>query len=619
MGEWVDLGFGIPDVNAWLGNLDAYASSAIKNAENAANSLNRFNPSTYYPNVNFKPVDSRVSYLPGTARPTKPSINTAIRNPPSQIDISTPTIILDNAPTFTEPDPSINLPDVPDPLNVSAPVKDFTINTSFNYPVEPNTTLPEVPTLLSLNIPTALQLDIPTFSLAFPSSSSLIPPGVTFAFNEDPYSSALLTKVKDELLTRLSGGTGLSPEVEEAIWNRGRDREQRASLLAERTLLVDRASQGFTRPSGAAQAALSQLVQDTQSKIIDLSREIMIKQAELEQENIKTSIQQTIALEDILIRNHQQMVQRSFEVAKYTQDLQIELFKILATKYNSEVEAYKAFGIAYQARVQAELSKVEILKAQIDAEKLKGEINEQNIKIYLAKIDAIKNNVEIYKSLVATISEKLKAEGLKLEVFKADIEAYAEVVKAKATEFQMYSEQMKGELAKVDIHETKAKVYATRVQGYSELQNVKIKKADTELKVQELNLKKYEADLEAFIKMLQSDQLVYQSAIDIYKGETAMYVADSEVNKSASEVALKNIENTIVQNKYTADIAIENARIALEGIKSAYLSILEAKKAAGSIYQSIGSSALSAINVSAQVQGSAQLQLSEDHNYAHQG
>ena len=70
---------------------------------------------------------------------------------------------------------------------------------------------------------------------------------------------------------------------------------------------------------------------------------------------------------------------------------------------------------------------------------------------------------------------------------------------------------------------------------------------------------------------------------------------------------IKQAENTITQNRYKADIAIQNAQIALESVKAAYQALLESKKAAGSVYAQIGSSALSAINVSAQVQGQVKL------------
>jgi hypothetical protein len=277
----------VPDVDNWLNVLNDYAESAVRSADSVAQGLLGFSADSYQPNVTFDSITTHVGV--GTAtKPVAPSINTTTHTPPSPPLITLPVIEdIGVPPTFTEPDPSLNIPTVPSPLDASIPVKDFTINTSFDYPIAPSDPLPDVPTLLSLNIPTASALDIPLFDLDFPTSNSLVVPGVTFSFNEDLYSSPLLTGIKDELLSRLAGGTGLSPEVEEALWSRARDRESRASLLAERTLLIDRASTGFSRPTGATQAALDQIVQETQAKIIDLSREIMIKQAELEQENIK--------------------------------------------------------------------------------------------------------------------------------------------------------------------------------------------------------------------------------------------------------------------------------------------------------------------------------------------
>jgi hypothetical protein len=619
MAEWVDIGFPIPSIDGWLNTLNGYARNAVSNAGSAANSLSNFNPKQYTPNVQFKSIDTNIPTLPSSSKPTAPNTVIPTRTAPAPPSITSPIMDdLGQIPEFTDVMPELNLPTVPNPLNVNAPVKDFSINTDFDFPVAPNDPLPDVPTLLSLNIPTALELNIPSFSLDFPTSNDIIPPGLTFSFTEEEYTSPLLTKVKDVLLERVSGGTGLPADVEEAIWNRGRDREQRAALLAERTLLTDRAAQGFTRPTGSTQAMLNQIVQETQGKLIELSREIMIKQAELEQENIKTSIQQVLALEDILIKNHQFKVQRAFEVAKYIQDIQIELFKAYVSKFNIEVEAYKAFSSAYQARVAAELSKIEILKAQIEAEKLKGDINEQNIKIYLAKIEAVKNNAEIYKTLVSAISEKLKAEGLKLEIFKADIEAYSEQIKAKASEYSIYSEQIKGELAKLGVYESKAKVYATRVQAYADTTDAKVKKLQGEIGIQELNIKKYAADIEAFIEQVKADQITAQTALEIYKAEIQAYLGDVEANKTAGELAIKAADNIIEQNRASALIAIQNAQITLESVKSAYNSLLEAQRASGSIYQGIASSALSAINVSANVQGQAQLSLNENHSYQYQ-
>jgi hypothetical protein len=617
MGEWVDVNVVVPDVDGWLRTLNEYAENAIDRASSVASSLNYFSPGQYNPNVSFKSIGTDIG-LDLSNKPTRPNLVVPTRTPPGGIGISTPSISVDAAPEFTDFDPSINLPDVPPPLSLSVPIKEFELDLTSDFPISPDYILPEVPTLLSLNLPSMSDISLPIFSLDFPTSNSLIVPGVTFTFSEALYSSPLLDKVKSELARRLGGGTGLNPIVEQAIWDRGRDRESKAVTIAERNLIATRAAQGFSRPTGAALAALEGVVQDYQGKIIELSREIMVKQAELEQANLTSSIQQTIALEDILIKESLNINQRSFEVAKYIQDVAVDLFKAQVAVYTTEVEAYKAYSEAYKAKVQAELSKVEIFKAEIDAQKLRGEINEQNIRIYVATFEGIKAQVDIYKAAISAVSERLKAEGLKIEAYKGDVEAYATTVRAKSEEYGMYSEQIKGELAKVSIYDSKVKAYASRIQAYASKADVSIKQAEVLTDIEGLKIKKYEADVDAFIKQVQADQLFYQAAADVYRTEASVYGAENSLNRSVAELELKQADNTIQQNKYTSDIAIANAQISLESVKAAYQALLESKKAAGSIYAQIGSSALSAINVSASLSGNAGISLAEAHNYQNQ-
>ena len=611
----IDASVSSPNIDEWFGVLDGYAQNAMGSAMGAASSLASFAPPIGKTSVAFTPLITNVG-IGAVSKPIIPSIILNSRNLPASPSITPVDIILSAEPDFNVVSPSINLPNVPSPLDISAPLKNFTVDTSPVFPIAPNIVLPSVPSLLSLNIPTPDAIALPLYDQAFPSSTSLLIPSINFSFTENPYSDVLLTDVKNALISRLQGGTGLNPLVEDAIYNRGKDREARVSLLSERALLVDRSSSGFSRPTGAAMAALEQMTQETQSKLIDLSREIMIKQAELEQENIKTSIQQVISLEDMLMREYNNINQRSFEVAKYTQDVSIEIVKLAILKYNSEVEAYKAFAVAYTSRVQAELAKVEIFKARIEAEKLKGDMNEQNIRIYIASLEGIKSNVEIYKTLISAVSEKLRAESLKVELYKADIDAYSSIVKAKSEEYGMYSSQIKGELAKVDIYDSQVKAFATRTQAYATSSEIKVKKAGVDTEVQALSIKKYEADVDAFIKQVQADQAVYALVVDVYKGESSIYLADIGLNKVAAELSLKNSENTIMQNKFAADIGISNAQVAIEALKASYGASLEGSKAAGSIYQGLATSALSAISVSASVSGQVSIQGSESHNYS---
>ena len=579
-----------------IGMISGFAYDAISAATLATDSFtnNILQPTTS--SVSFIPLSTPIPSVGSVEKPSKPIITQDVRLGPGDINIDAIPLTSIVPPEFDVGDVELNLPSPPSPVNSVIPDRS-SIDPTFILPTSPSTTLPSVPTIESLNIPTSLGLDLPIFNTTLPTSNDIVVPGTTFSFTEDLYSSDLLDQVKSVLQTRLQGGSGLSPIVEAAIWNRGRDREHTSSLQAERVLLVERSQTGFSRPPGSTAAALDRVMQETQSKMIELSREIMIKQAEMEQENLKHTIQQVITLEDTLIKTNQLINQRAFEVAKYLQDYAVELYKVAVSRYNSQLEAYKASATVYQTRIQAELSKIEIFKAEIEAEKIKGTINEQNIRIYLAQIEGVKADADIYRTLVSAASEKLKGEQLKLEIYKTDIMAFGEIAKAKASEYTIYSEQIKGELAKVQITESKIKGYASRIEGYAAQSNVAIKSAELDYNLQELKIKKYMADSDAYVKKVQADQSIYQSAVDLYKGEVQMYIGDISKVNTAAELSIKQAENTILQNKHAADIGIENARISLAAVQGSYNALIEQAKAAGSIQAQIASSSLSAVHV----------------------
>lgn len=617
MADYVNAEVVVPDINGWLQTLNSYAVSASSSATDLADKLSSHSGITYDFDTDFKRHTPNIE-VSRPARISSPSLSLPDRIKPSDLILEVPNLNLSdtNEPILEATSPSLNLPNTPSELSVSLPDKNFTLDLDKEFPVAPVSDLPDVPTLITLDLPDPINIANPIFEGVLPDSSSIIVPGNIFSYNENFYNSDLLDKVKSELSDRLSESTGLNPAVEAALWNRERDREQTALLQNERTLLTERASSGLSRPSGATLAALDEIVQQNQNKIIELSREIMIKQAELEQDNIKFSIQQSISLENILLREHNNVQQRSFEVARYIQDIAIELYKALISKYNSEVEAYKASAAVFQARIQAELSKVEIYKAEIDAQKVRGEINEQNINVYLAQIDAIKSTVDIYKIKVSAVSEELRAEGLKIDAYKTEVDAYSSSASAKAEEYRAYSENIKGELAKVDVFDSQVKAFATRLEGYSISKNLEIKQAELKMEGESLRIKKYLADIEGFISEVNADQQIYKNSVDIFRGELQAYLADVNYNISVSDIALKESEIITDQNKFEANSSIEKIKIKANQINSENDGRIEGLKAAGNIHSQLAVSSLNAVNVSASAGGEINVELSEHYQHS---
>lgn len=111
--------------------------------------------------------------------------------------------------------------------------------------------------------------------------------------NETPY----LTKAQDWLVKALTtGGTGINAHVEDQIWQRDRARVLKDAARAEEEVITAWAGRGYPLPPGAAAYQVLQVRQDAQDKIAQASRDVAIKQAELEVENVKFAVQQSIDL-----------------------------------------------------------------------------------------------------------------------------------------------------------------------------------------------------------------------------------------------------------------------------------------------------------------------------------
>lgn len=509
----------------------------------------------------------------------------------------------------------LNIPLPPDLDVGDVPKRSFNVNTSITTPAIKKYTLPLAPKIVDLKLPVLKAVSVVPFTLATPSFNSHTLPSSSWVFHPTRYTSTLVTDVQKVLINRLKGGSGLSSTSEKAIWNRDRDRELAASRLAESTLLNTRSGQGFTRPTGSLYSVLDGLVQEAQSKIIELSRELAIKQAELEQKNMESSIAQVISLEEVLTRAHSDLEKLRFDVLKYDKDIQLEVYKLSLSTFSTQIEMYKAYTTVYEAKLKSELNKLEEYRALLDGSKIRLEENSQDIEVYKAGIEAVRLSVDVYKAEVDAVNERVAAEELKLKVYSSDLEAYDLSIKAKASEYNLYSEQIKGELAKTQVYDSQVKGYAAKVQAYGVEADVAMKVADMKSDLEELKIKQYTIDTDVYIKQLQNDQLKYQSAVDIYKGQAEVFSSKVGLNKAIAEIDLKNIENTISQNKAYAEVAIENAKLKIANLSSTNANLIEAKKAAGSIYQAIGASALSAINVSSSESIDNNFSINESHSY----
>jgi hypothetical protein len=91
-----------------------------------------------------------------------------------------------------------------------------------------------------------------------------------------------------------NGGTGISAAVEDQIWQRGRERVISEGSRTESQIIDDFAGRGFTIPPGAMAGQLKELRLNQKQAVNSFSRDVAVKQAEIEIENIRFAVSKAI-------------------------------------------------------------------------------------------------------------------------------------------------------------------------------------------------------------------------------------------------------------------------------------------------------------------------------------
>jgi len=521
-------------------------------------------------------------------------------------------------------DPTINYGGLvkPDDLNATKPtapnnIREFNEN---DYPDLPTIeyacglTIPCPPTLEDLDFPAAPDITLPTSpDFVSPTLSAPLPNDV-LEFFYTPYSSDLQTAVSGELLDRIqNGGTGLNNSVEQAIWDRARNREDINANRSELEVINAQEARGFERPTGSHLAALDFLAQETQSKIADLSREVAIKQAELEQRNLEYSIQAAISLEGQLLQAHLQQQDLAFRAAEAKVRLAYELYGLQINQLQAELDIYKTNFQVFTAQVQAELAEIEIYKTQIEAQAQISQVNNQLVDIYRARIGAVSEAVNVFRAETDAVNSQVEAEKLKLDLYGSELDAYTKEIEAFRSEYDGYVAQLNAEKTKADIYKTEADVYATRVQAYATQVDVRAKEADVAIEGEKLELDAYRSRLALQDSKFSAAKAKAQAISDYVRSEGTRFASETQLGIATTTASIKASEAnaSIARNK--SDVALSNAQVYSSNINAYRDALLRGAISLAELTSATQQSAMGALDVGAKISSNASDSLSQSY------
>lgn len=524
-------------------------------------------------------------------------------------------------PTFGDaPTADINYPDVnlsiQPPAALSATVPPAPAIETVAVPDAPSLDFPAIPSLASIVVPDIPTIDIPVFDETL--GDAPLAPDTSFSFTEATYTSDLLDAYRGLLTSWIEGtATGIPEDVELAIWNRARDREAALYGSALTNIAKDFAARGFPIPPGAAAALAHQAIQKAREAGSTVSRDIAIKQAELEQANRHFALSEARQIEMGLMAYASQIAQRSFDAAKYVVEAAVAVYGARVQQYNADVQAFVARAGVYRERIQGELAKLEVYKGQIEGQRLVASLNAQTVEVYRAQLQGVTALVQVYEAEVRAASVRAEIARNGIEIFKSQVQAYAEQVRAKASEYDAYATRVRAEVSKYELPRVQADVFRALTDAYSSNVRGQVEAKTLEVKMQqELPIQLFSAEVEAFNGQIRGVSEQVKAIADLYRADGSIYEAQSRSATDLMQARVGILRAEVEAGTAMANVSVEASRANVANLLAQAEIRVEAAKAQAAAIAQLAAGAMSVLNMNASIQAGTSQSASTNFGFA---
>lgn len=616
----------ISSAQGYASTLVGQASTAMTNATGAALQVGYTTPEYVQASLPTNPPDAINTVIPEFSEvafdpPAEPTSFLNFQDI-SQINIG-------GLPEFVGIEPTLDLPTKPSEVaqfNGSAP----SIETSFEFPNPPDMLLNpliEEPNISDHQEPEKPQVMLPSFSSVAPTLDAIAPTDLestlsnayssvapSFVTAIDGYVDAMMAKYNPEyaaqmgaielqLTKYLSGGTGLNEAVENAIYERSRSKNNAEALRVRDAALGDAASRGFTLPTGALMSSMQAARQAAADNNAAAAREIVVKQAEMEQSNLQfavtTSANLRTALLNAALSYHQNLISingQALDYAKASLNAVIESYNTAIKAFTAKLDGYKADAQVFEVKLRGSMAVIELYKAEIDAMQALVSVDRTKVDIYRARIDALTGLANVYRAQIEAVQGRAGLEKLKLDLFQSQVQSYSAIVQAKNAEWQGYVAAVNGQDAKVKIYSAQIDGYRGQIDGYRAKIDAQSEAVKATALTNQAKAEEYKAILSGYQTIAQTRGDVARIKIDVQNQRLEAF--KTQVN---AEIGSANVKQAYY--KVTSDVAIANAngelkaQISEGSNRTAWGEALaRAATANAQIYAGLASAAMSGMN-----------------------
>jgi len=569
---------------------------------------------------------------PQLSQPTQPSWVGI-----SPVTVGTSPVNPYTAPVFNEPltvpsplDPFFGGPDGPKDPPTIRDAEDFTfpsVPNQLQYQVE------DMPTITDRVVPDAPEIVFPEFIATDPGAAPESPTDLAERYLEvyreqlpgmvqsiDGYMDTQILKFNPQFFAQMErlenklaswiddGGTALKPEIEEAIWDRSRERQAGEFRRVQDTAWSAAAAKGFTMPNGAVMGAILTARMAEADANTRTSNEIAIKQAELEQQNIQFAITTSADLRKSIINAALAYVGNLVSINGQASDAAKAIVQALVDVYNGQVKEFearltkwKAEADIYEVQHRGLLAQVEIYKAQLAALEAQTGVDTAKLQAYKTKMDSLQTLANVYRAQVDAVIAQAGLEKLKLEQFDAQVRVYAAKVQAKNAEWSGYEAQLRGRQVEMQTYDQELKTYLSEVDVWQKQLDSQIKRAEFDIRQNEALLRQYQAEWGAYESDIKAQSVIESSLVDAQKIQLQSVQAKYQQAEAEArlnfEKQVRAMQFTTDGYRFATDTNFRRLNVEIDRLKYLANFVQEQSKAYGNLL----SSAMSGMNTLASV------------------
>jgi hypothetical protein len=310
--------------------------------------------------------------------------------------------------------------------------------------------------------------------------------------------------------TITNGGTGITAEVENLIWQRHRDNIMRETLQAQNTAYAEFSARGFSLPAGALVGKLENISVEGLRKSAEASRDLAIERMKIEIENVKFAV-------ELSTKTRISAIQAASDYLKTMMLGPETATKLADFGTDAQAKLISATADFYRARLVRDDMLMKSWATLMEQKSKDGGINAET------QARMISAAADLYKARQGQDEMSLKAWATEMETTikagTANIDAQTKVIAADA---DMYR-------AEVSNSELSMKAWATNLEqrGKDQANNldaqVKAKGVDAQIFTAKINEK--EMSLKAWIAEIDQDIKIKLANID---AQTKALAADAD-------------------------------------------------------------------------------------------